>query len=236
MTSTQNNNFSHKLLRVLSIFLFTLSINASQAAVTDLGTAPLVSATTGDVLPNLMYIFDDSGSMAWDFMPDYVARAVPGTSARYDKCKTVGSSGNFTNQCLYGDPPYMANDFNSIYYNPETTYTPAVDASGLSLLSMTSANTANWTAVPNDPYNTAAGDARLVPNAGFLMAIPTLLGVIQQLLESMLMTRRYVKETINILTLVTIQHQHDLLLLSARHLVILTTIKLQQENIALTKI
>lgn len=177
MTSPNKTNTLINKMQVFLAMFFALSINTSQAALTDLGTAPLVSATTGDVLPNLMYIFDDSGSMEWDYMPDYVSRPLPGTgvpgvTARYEKCKSTATDGNFSNQCLYGDPPYMASDFNSIYYNPETTYTPAVNADGSSRPSMTSANTGNWTAVPEDGLTNAAGTARLVPNAGLTQGYP----------------------------------------------------------------
>ncbi len=42
-----------------------------QAANTDLASEPLAQAASG-VKPNIMYLLDDSGSMAWDYLPDYV--------------------------------------------------------------------------------------------------------------------------------------------------------------------
>ena len=42
----------------------------SQASTTTLATAPLVNSTTSAVLPNLMFVLDDSGSMNWDYLPD----------------------------------------------------------------------------------------------------------------------------------------------------------------------
>ena len=127
-------------LLIVGIASLTFSVNATSA--TDLGTAPLVSATTGDVLPNLMYILDNSGSMGWDYMPDYVNDS--------NKCKA--SSGTFSNTCAFGDPPYNTNEFNSIYYNPAITYTPRLDGLGAEKPSMTRAYTSDWTQVDVDAY------------------------------------------------------------------------------------
>nr|WP_316643582.1 PilC/PilY family type IV pilus protein [uncultured Roseateles sp.] len=43
---------------------------ASLAGTTDIATAPLFTTATTKVKPNIMFILDDSGSMAWDYMPD----------------------------------------------------------------------------------------------------------------------------------------------------------------------
>ena len=42
-----------------------------QTANTDIASEPLAQAASG-VKPNIMFILDDSGSMAWDYLPDYV--------------------------------------------------------------------------------------------------------------------------------------------------------------------
>ena len=164
MTSLPQTHLLKKLVKVTCVFLWALSINHSQAALTDLGTAPLVSAATGDVLPNLMYILDNSGSMSWDYMPDFVNDS--------NKCKTIGTSEAFTASCGYGDPPYMTKDFNSIYYNPEITYSPGLSADGSERPSRTSANTAGWTSVPIDAYGVqSSSNTSLVPTsttAGYL--------------------------------------------------------------------
>lgn len=153
---------NRKFLQALHVLLFAFSISYSHAAITDLGTAPLVSATTGDVLPNLMYILDNSGSMGWDYMPDFVNDA--------NKCKSVANQtaigSLFTAGCGFGDPPYMAKDFNSIYYNPEITYSPGLNADGSEKTAMTSANTAGWTQIRLDAYGVQGGTSvtSLVPN------------------------------------------------------------------------
>lgn len=150
--------FKNKFLQFIGVTIIAFSTSTVNAALTDLGTAPLVSATTGDVLPNLMYILDNSGSMSWDYMPDFVDDT--------NKCKTTGTSGNFTASCAYGDPAYMTKDFNSIYYNPAITYSPGLNADGTEKLSRTSANTAGWTSVPIDAYGIQSGsNASLVPTS-----------------------------------------------------------------------
>ena len=49
----------------------TLTQSAQVYALT-LATSPLAATTTSVVRPNIMYVLDDSGSMAWDFTPDYI--------------------------------------------------------------------------------------------------------------------------------------------------------------------
>jgi len=69
----------------------------AHAALTDIADNPLASASSTQVKPNILFTFDDSGSMNWEFMPD-------GLSSHTNK---VG----FRNaQC------------NLVYYNPNTTY------------------------------------------------------------------------------------------------------------------
>jgi type IV pilus assembly protein PilY1 len=163
MTSLYQNKIFSKIIQVCSMVAFTLSVTAVNAALTDLGNAPLVSATTGDVLPNLMYVLDNSGSMGWDYMPDYVN----------DNNKCKNSSGNFTAACAYADPPYMTNFFNGIYYDPATRYLPGLNADGSQKISMSSANSAGWTVVPNDAYGIqSTTNASLVPNPSLSAGYP----------------------------------------------------------------
>lgn len=130
-----------------------------QAATVAIASAPLVSATTSQVLPNLMYILDNSGSMASDYMPDYVNDI--------NKCKSTNPAGDFSANCQFGDPPYNSNFYNSIYYNPAIRYSPAVDYTGIERTSMTSANTTAWTIVPVDAYGIySTSNKSLVPVVG----------------------------------------------------------------------
>lgn len=112
-----------------------LVFSHARAAQTDIASAPLATSSTAVVKPNLMFILDDSGSMDWDYMPDHVNDSM---------CKGSGSS---LSQCQAGDPPYFSPDFNGVYYNPDITYSPAINADGTSRTSYTT-----WTAVPKDAY------------------------------------------------------------------------------------
>ena len=144
MTSLIKNKFFTQLLIILGITLWGgLATTANAVTLTDLGNSPLVSATTGDVLPNVMYILDNSGSMGNDYMPDYVKQGL-------FKCKATNEA--FTAQCSFGDPAANTKEFNSIYYNPDITYLPGQNSNGSDKTSMTSANTVGWTKVPIDAY------------------------------------------------------------------------------------
>lgn len=116
------------------------------ATETDIAAAPLGTAPTVTVLPNLMFILDDSGSMAREFMPDEVD---DGTS-----CKSCATSAcNVANRsCQPGHPPYYAAQFNTIYYNPQFTYKPGVNSTGGSLGNQNPNNASN------DPYNPLASN------------------------------------------------------------------------------
>ena len=158
------------IIKIISTASFALFVFMSQTilAATDLGTLPLnLSNTSTVVLPNIMYILDNSGSMSWDFMPDYVDDS--------NKCKSTGTSGLFSAGCALGDPPRMSSTFNSIYYNPETTYSPGINADKTPKVSMDFATTVGWTKVPLDAYGIQGGATKisLIPsvfdsNAGYL--------------------------------------------------------------------
>ena len=65
-----------RLLRSISQALLFLGAAAStQGAVTSISSAPLVTSSASAVLPNLMFVLDDSGSMDWNFMPDWASGA-----------------------------------------------------------------------------------------------------------------------------------------------------------------
>lgn len=94
---------------------------------TDLADGPLANATTAAILPNIMFDLDNSGSMAWDYMPDYVRYTSPGEFVKW--CRGVDGSNTLV-LCEPGDPPFFASGFNSLYYNPTVTYSWPVNADG----------------------------------------------------------------------------------------------------------
>jgi len=104
------------------------------AAPLALSTKPMYLGNTAK--PNLVFNMDDSGSMGWTYMPDQ--------ANDWGTCK--GSS------CYDGRPPYYAADYNVIFYNPEITYTPALNHDETSMGEKDSAATSAWTAVPQDAF------------------------------------------------------------------------------------
>lgn len=126
---------------VRAIALLLAALNA-QGAATDLATAPLVTSSTSSVMPNLMFILDDSGSMDWSYLPDWADDTDPFSWTRYTSIPRLNRNSGF----------------NGVAYNPAITYSPPVvyGADGsldtTTYPSQTSANTAAWTTVRNDGY------------------------------------------------------------------------------------
>jgi len=112
------------------------------AALTDLATAPLATSSGTAVRPNILFTLDNSGSMAWDFLPDYTGGGM-GTS--YPHCKP-------NTRCNQGLPPFQATEYNGLAYNPAATYSPPVNFDGTVKPSMNAANTTSWAAVKVDGY------------------------------------------------------------------------------------
>jgi type IV pilus assembly protein PilY1 len=122
---------------------------------TDISNTPLSASSAGSVLPNLMFVLDDSGSMARDYLPDFVPDN--------DTCKTRLDSGGWggpssETDCSRGDPPYYSPQFNTVYYNPQITYRPPVDFDGTPFASQISP----WTSVKDDGFFSSSGTTNLV--------------------------------------------------------------------------
>ena len=116
----------------------------AQAAPTNIAQVPLMNITgSGTIKPNLMVLFDNSGSMAQTYTPDYVNDSL---------CRSGATLSAGTRSCAPGDPPFMTADFNRQYYSPRITYTPPVRADGTSYASMTRARTSGWTSVAGDGF------------------------------------------------------------------------------------
>ena len=128
--------------RALPIALLALVVSVApsllRAAQTPISQTPLATAATAaTVLPNVMFLLDDSGSMAWDYMPDNVNDSNTAKSCSSASCDVVGATASA------GYPPYYAPQFNMMSYNPLITYSPGVNYLGTSLgnATPTSANT-----------------------------------------------------------------------------------------------
>lgn len=106
--------------------LALLHLSQPHAALTDLATAPLQTSTATLVKSNILYVLDDSGSMAWDFLPDWAS----------------GASNALARNAGY----------NGVYYNPAITYTPPLKYDGTSYPTMSASQTSNWSQVPYDGF------------------------------------------------------------------------------------
>jgi len=119
-----------KLKAFLSKFMagaliYLVPISPNMAALTDLADSPVTTMSTSNVLPNLMFVLDDSGSMLQDYTPDYVNDAMC-----YDALDYHSPLNNTRRNCYPGDPLFMSPDFNFQYYNPDVYYEPPVNAVG----------------------------------------------------------------------------------------------------------
>ena len=170
-----------RYLRTAALLAAILALPApAGAAETDIAPAPLGTAPSASVLPNLMFTLDDSGSMGFTWMPDNLRDSKSCKGYLFDSdqtgrvltsCLVFPDSGNSSwdwdndttpsqqdgdrndpQQPWPAGPPQYAAQSNTIYYNPQVTYTPGKDASGNDLPSMDSTTTLGWTKVPINPY------------------------------------------------------------------------------------
>ena len=126
-----------RIAQVLSgvVLLFLPLVQAAHAA-TDISSVPLSSSADTAAAPNFMFILDDSGSMASEFLP--------GTVNDSDTCKRRQDN---SDDCQAGDPPFFAAQNNTITYNPATRYPEALNFDGTGM-----GNQSNPTAVKVDPF------------------------------------------------------------------------------------
>ncbi|HEY8357552.1 MAG TPA: hypothetical protein VIL30_08845, partial [Ramlibacter sp.] len=87
-----------------SVFVGALLAAGLSAAQTDLADAPLFTSSADVVKPNIMFIMDNSGSMALDYMPS--------------GARDIATVGKRSSQC------------NGVAYNPATNYRLPVKADG----------------------------------------------------------------------------------------------------------
>lgn len=132
MTHSPLFNRFQKILACMVLCAGLAVPNALHAALVDLAQAPLASSTSTAVLPNIMFTLDDSGSMGWDFMPDWV--------------------GDYS-RSSYPDL-YRNSAWNLTFYNPAITYTPPVHFNADGTLNTTTypSKTSGWNSVKYDAY------------------------------------------------------------------------------------
>jgi Tfp pilus tip-associated adhesin PilY1 len=126
-TNTHRFSFTSRQQKSLLLALYLMAtlfapLGESQAAnPLTLAQEPLFSASSANS-PNLMFLLDSSGSMAWDFVPDYVNDTSNNATTG---CFSLGTAlSGVRKTCYVGDPPFMSPEFNKIYYNADYTYQP----------------------------------------------------------------------------------------------------------------
>lgn len=118
---------------------------AADAAKTNIAQVPLLNISgTGTVKPNLMLLFDNSGSMESHFTPDNVNDNLCRSQATLEAGQTA---------CGPGHPPFMSADFNRQYYNPRIRYQAPIKWDGSSYPDQTAGNTSSWTSVKSDGFD-----------------------------------------------------------------------------------
>ncbi len=124
------------------------------AATTSLSNTPLSSASSVSIKPNILFMLDDSGSMDWDFLPDWAGATTQVSQLRNPSFNGIAYNPNL----VYQLPKY----FSSTNTADTTTYP-----------SQTSAATNNWTAVKNDGYGVqSTGTSNLTGVALYYTTVP----------------------------------------------------------------
>ncbi|WP_374356829.1 pilus assembly protein [Thermomonas sp.] len=125
----------HAEWRVLpTVFLATLMALPVNAAIIIPGD-PLASGVR--VAPNVLFILDDSGSMAWENINNGDISAVTGSGSFSDGPNsggvTSGNTGDFTDATGNGVMYDQNYSTNTLYYNPTVTYEPWYNSTGVRL-------------------------------------------------------------------------------------------------------
>jgi type IV pilus assembly protein PilY1 len=137
------------ILSLLGFLLALLGADAS-ADVISIAQVPLLNINgTGNVKPNVMLLYDNSGSMSSHFTPDYIDDT---TTCRAGATMQNTITSNGTRACSVGQPPFNSADFNRQYYDPKVRYVPPVDDKGNSYQSMNRSFTSDWTSVTTDGF------------------------------------------------------------------------------------
>lgn len=144
------NKLTTKATALIALFIIA---NATHAGLTQLANSPLSGASAIEISPNIMFVLDDSGSMDWDYLPDWA-----GTTTQISQSKNPS--------------------FNGVAYNPNVTYKPPqyFNADGTSNTTTYPAQTAaistNWTMVKNDGYGVqTASTSNVIGNAFFYTTV-----------------------------------------------------------------
>ena len=106
-------SLASKPLRTPAVLLASLLLANAGFAATKLATEPFSQSTTLYPLPNIMFVLDDSGSMGWDYLPDWAG-----------PYKEINEHGVEVEKVPA--PRFFNAAFNGVAYNPGTRYDPPV--------------------------------------------------------------------------------------------------------------
>jgi type IV pilus assembly protein PilY1 len=153
-----------RLLRGIGqALLFLGAASSTQGAVTSISSAPLVTSGASAVLPNLMFILDDSGSMDWSYMPDWASGAIT-ELARNSRFNGV----TYDPAVTYLKPVRFASDGTL-----DTTTYPSQTGTSAATGANTGVAMPNWKAVKNDAYGVqSTGTSDLTSSAYFHTFLP----------------------------------------------------------------
>ncbi len=147
MKSLFNSQAKAFLLLGLALAVSAALPVTSLAAPVDLAKSPLTNSTTTLVRPNLMFIMDDSGSMGWDYLPDWAN--TPGTDYLF---KNSSYNGVAYNPSVFYEKPANFNADGTLNTTTYPSQTGASAATGAS-----SATKPNWKQVKTDGYGVQSG-------------------------------------------------------------------------------
>jgi type IV pilus assembly protein PilY1 len=141
------DQFRRQFKFAMRLVCLSMLASTSAFATTDLAPAPLSTSTASVAHPNILLTLDDSGSMAWNYVPDYTGGTSNGGSIQ-NHCKGVNGSGTSPGNCTTGMTPFQDNTYNGMAYNPSISYSLPIKADGTYYPSQVSP----WTAVKVDGY------------------------------------------------------------------------------------
>ncbi|NMQ27460.1 hypothetical protein E4Q23_06630 [Candidatus Accumulibacter phosphatis] len=145
METIKHMTRSSALFALIASLLVATSVHA---APTQLAASPLSGASSVAIEPNILFVLDDSGSMDWDYLPDWA-----GLSSQLNQTHNPR--------------------FNGIAYNPAVTYSPPryFQADGTADTTTYPSQT-TWTAVKDDGYGVqSAGISNLIGNAYYFTTV-----------------------------------------------------------------
>lgn len=147
---------------ILTLSLLTMAISTAFAApLVAPPETPLESGSSSTTKPNLMFIFDDSGSMEWDYLGDELdGNLCKTTSGAFRSICRTGSGDVLWKIDRYGNTVsapralYFTPELNTAYYNPNAIYKPGVNNDGTPYFNATFNNAKFGVYTSNDGVST----------------------------------------------------------------------------------